>query len=626
MGKFLAGVLLLSGLPSIGQVSPAGQPVLRYHYGDDPAWAAPSLDDAQWPTSPSGVIPAPAADSDGFLWVRISFQVPPSTFPTTSPPTLRLTGLSDYAGFAELFADGSPIGHWGAPPPHPQVWFTPPRSLFPLGKPSLAPESAVLIAARIWVAPQMRGLDEPLHPSFSIDPTPIAVLTDGYVRQKIFLSELPGYAICFFVALLGLALAGISFVVRRRVFVLSAMLLLSTSATEVFLEIAYSGIRPLTSDQFGAMYFVLMLLASLCMVEFIWDSLALGCRPVKYLAFAGAFLDSAAVAIAWIVVIHRPAFAHFPIEDWGSYLRNLLEVGGALWGLFFRPGRRVLAAVLLLAGAVPTVLFYFKIYEISIGSFNIQVLSISLLLTGCCVTGIMAADAWSARRNAAELQFQFSAARELQQQLVPVSVPGCPGLKIEAAYLPATEVGGDFYQVLPLADGATLIAVGDVSGKGLKAAMTGTLAIGALRTLARENLSPAAILSRLNDEIVEAQQDGFITCLCVRIGTAGNITLANAGHLAPYRAGEECRCEPGLPLGLLRESVYPETALQLNPGDTLTLLTDGVLEARSKTGELFGFDRTAAISNQSAEAIAKAAQDFGQEDDITVLTLRYAPA
>src|SRR6202023_3454723 len=111
--------------------------------------------------------------------------------------------------------------------------------------------------------------------------------------------------------------------------------------------------------------------------------------------------------------------------------------------------------------------------------------------------------------------------------------------------LPAQEVGGDFYQVLAQPDGYALIVVGDVSGKGLKAAMTGALAIGALRTLADENLSPGTLLSRLNTQMLATQESGFITCLCLRISSEGAVTMANAGHLSPYRHGEEIELDSG---------------------------------------------------------------------------------
>jgi serine phosphatase RsbU (regulator of sigma subunit) len=225
-------------------------------------------------------------------------------------------------------------------------------------------------------------------------------------------------------------------------------------------------------------------------------------------------------------------------------------------------------------------------------------------------------------RSAAELE----AAREIQQRLVPASLPALAGYKLEAAYRPAEEVGGDFYQVLSQSDGSALVVVGDVSGKGLKAAMTGALAIGALRTLAAENLGPAALLSRLNRQIRDTQDSGFITCLCTRIGPEGAVTVANAGHLSPYRRGEEIPIDSGLPLGIDAGIEYAETQFRLEPGDTLTLISDGVVEAMNSEGQLYGFERTRAISTQSAGSIASAAQAFGQEDDITVLTVERNPA
>jgi len=220
-------------------------------------------------------------------------------------------------------------------------------------------------------------------------------------------------------------------------------------------------------------------------------------------------------------------------------------------------------------------------------------------------------------RTAAELE----AARVIQARLVPAQLPPVPGYAIEAAYFPAEEVGGDFYQVLQASGKATLLVVGDVSGKGLKAAMTGTLALGALRALATDSLEPAAMLTRLNEQLTETNNEGFVTCLCARIGSDGELRVANAGHLAPYHNGEELRLEPGLPLGILAETRYEEGIFRLQPGDRLTLLSDGVVEAQSAGGELFGFERTQALSREGADAIAGAARRFGQADDITVMTL-----
>jgi serine phosphatase RsbU (regulator of sigma subunit) len=209
----------------------------------------------------------------------------------------------------------------------------------------------------------------------------------------------------------------------------------------------------------------------------------------------------------------------------------------------------------------------------------------------------------------------------MQERLVPAQLPAVAGYAIETAYFPAYEVGGDFYQVLAGSGETALLVVGDVSGKGLRAAMTGTLALGALRALASEGLEPADMLMRLNRQLVETNDEGFVTCLCVRIGQDGEVALANAGHLVPYHNGEEVVLQPGLPLGILAEMLYEERVFRMLPGDRLTLLSDGVVEAQNARGELFGFERTQSLSCEGANAIADAAQRFGQADDITVMTL-----
>jgi sigma-B regulation protein RsbU (phosphoserine phosphatase) len=102
----------------------------------------------------------------------------------------------------------------------------------------------------------------------------------------------------------------------------------------------------------------------------------------------------------------------------------------------------------------------------------------------------------------------------------------------------------------------------------------------------------------------------------------GSVTMANAGHLSPYCGGEEIEVDSGLPLGLAADAEYGETHFELAPGDMLTLLSDGVVEAMNPQHQLLGFERVRAMSGQSAHQIALAAQEFGQEDDITVLTLK----
>jgi hypothetical protein len=221
---------------------------------------------------------------------------------------------------------------------------------------------------------------------------------------------------------------------------------------------------------------------------------------------------------------------------------------------------------------------------------------------------------------------ELEAARAVQHVLIPDEAPRLPGFTIESAYRPAGQVGGDFFQILPAPDGGALLVIGDVSGKGMPAAMTVALLVGAFRTLAEYTASPREILAAMNRRLLARSQDGFTTCLVLRAHPDGALTLANAGHLPPYLDGEELALESGFPLGIHADSAYEESGFELEPGAQLSLMTDGVVEARSATGELFGFARAQSWSRKSAEEILEAARAFGQEDDITVVTLVLAGA
>ena len=229
------------------------------------------------------------------------------------------------------------------------------------------------------------------------------------------------------------------------------------------------------------------------------------------------------------------------------------------------------------------------------------------------------------------LQQEFKSAQELQRVLIPETLPALPGYAITSAYRPAAEVGGDFFQLIPLSgtnshgkpEGAALLVMGDVSGKGLKAAMAVSMIVGALRTLAEITDDPGAILAGMNRRIVGRLTDGFVTCLVLRLNEKGECALANAGHLAPFLNRNEFTLEGTLPLGLVPEARYESVRLKLEIGDRLTLFTDGLLEARDVSGEVYGFERMAALlaTRPDASKAVEAAVAFGQEDDITVLTL-----
>jgi phosphoserine phosphatase RsbU/P len=221
-------------------------------------------------------------------------------------------------------------------------------------------------------------------------------------------------------------------------------------------------------------------------------------------------------------------------------------------------------------------------------------------------------------RDQERVTSELAAARSVQELMIPLEKPATPGFEVDSIYSPANEVGGDFFHIQSTGDGGLLVVIGDVAGKGLKAAMNVSMLMGALRRT--PECSPAKILESLNRVLTGSES--FTTCQAAWFGANGELTLANAGHLPPYLNSQEIAVPGALPLGVLPDMIYEEVRLYLHPGDRILLLSDGVVEARRPSGEIFGFDRVHNLSNQTAFYVAEAAKDFGQEDDITVLSVR----
>ncbi len=177
--------------------------------------------------------------------------------------------------------------------------------------------------------------------------------------------------------------------------------------------------------------------------------------------------------------------------------------------------------------------------------------------------------------------------------------------------------------MIPIDSDTTLILLGDVSGKGLRAAMTVSWILGAARMLVEQSSNPADILAGLNRQLCGRMQVGFTTAVVLRLDRNGICFVATAGHPAPFLNQSELDLPGALPLGIMPDAEYAEAAVALSPGDYLMLYTDGLLEARSRDGELYGFERikTLFASHPDATHAMEAAVDFGQDDDITVLTL-----
>jgi len=167
------------------------------------------------------------------------------------------------------------------------------------------------------------------------------------------------------------------------------------------------------------------------------------------------------------------------------------------------------------------------------------------------------------------------------------------------------------------------MVIGDVSGKGLRAAMVVSMIVGMLSIVSSSTEEPADILSELNRRLCGRTHEGFATCLVVRLDGDGRLVLANAGHPSPYLNGIEIPFTGSMPLGLTETVSYTSSALEMRSGDRALMLTDGVAEARNEDGVLLGFARVEALlrGGATARTIADAAQQHGQDDDLTVISI-----
>jgi hypothetical protein len=262
-------------------------------------------------------------------------------------------------------------------------------------------------------------------------------------------------------------------------------------------------------------------------------------------------------------------------------------------------------------------------FGVAVGIGNIAGLLLVLVVGGLTARRFLHSQV-KQRLEQQAVEQELEQARELQQHVLVAETVHSPVFQVETAYHPARTVGGDFFQTLTKADGSLLVVIGDVSGKGVGAAMLVAVLVGAIRSRAEDSFDPVSMLARLNRRMIGRSGGHFATCIVAEIHPDGAMRIANAGHLPPYLNGKEMELEGSLPLGVVGDAEASVQTFQLKPGDRLTFMTDGVVEATNAAKELFGFDRTREISRQHAAAIVEQAQRFGQEDDITVLGVEFA--
>ena len=608
----------------------------RFHTGDDPRWSDPNFDDSQWPLaridqpwSTQGF----TSDS-GFAWYRFKIVVSPGS------SQLGFYYPSPFDCY-ELYVDGRLAAKYGGMPPNPRVFPTVnyqpavqriPHELLPDG-------GTVQVALRVWHWPYWTFTAPGPYLPLSLGDAQLLETQRG-LRISDNRQLFSGFNLLLVACLIGCC-AGIGLFLLR----LGEFEYLWFAGAEL-------GLASLAwSRSYRAAYTIDF------HTHFLWESLSYLAFDICWPIFIVRFLGQPRRRLYWttiaLAIVTFLAFIPYLLQ-WipaAAFIvlvyvaSTLMQIGFLL--LAWIPARRGSEDARLLVA--PTLLYVFAnlaqgvvlvglilkpldpslwVWDHSILTWPVtfSIESLADFLTQAAVLAIVVLRFARKSRDEERLANEIESARTVQQVLVPAENPAIPGFAVEAVYRPAGQVGGDFYQIVTTPEGGVLIVIGDVSGKGMPAAMTVSSLVGTFRTLAHYTQSPGEILRAMNHRMLARSSGGFTTCLVLRIDPDGTLTIANAGHIAPYIAAREASIENGLPLGLSADSVYSETTLRLAPGEPLTLITDGVIEARNASGELFGFDRTAAISTKTAEDIARAAQHFGQEDDITVLTLQFSPA
>lgn len=629
----------------------------KFSIGDspiDPAtgealWAEPGFNDSAWEnvdlTTASGSID-PIAGTTGYLpgwtakghpgywgyaWYRIRVRV-------ATPPgvKLALAGPSDVDDIYQVFDDGAKVGEFGDFSGSMPSIFTTRPEMFPLPANDAAGDSDHVLAFRVFMEPYtLSQLDDvggfhnpPLIGEES------AVAAQNQVKWDELYHSYAGNLIEVLVfTLLGLvALSLMLFDRTDPVYLwIGALLLVTALSAGISLFSTWTEWIPywITAPVRLAILTPLIYVGWV-MVWRVWFRL----RRPKWAPWAVlallplAMITSSIGQNLFFVLVPARVENIFHVA---SLVVRLAIAAMLLWTVFqgiLEQGLEGWIAVpaVLLAGVAEfsTELNFFHILP-EWFPFGIQfstrqlanlllVAALSLLLLRRLIKSI---------RRQRQMALDVKQAQEVQQVILPEQRAIMQDLEIESEYRPALEVGGDFFQIVPVAeDGSLLIVAGDVAGKGLKAGMLVALLVGAIRTAAQFDPDPMTVLRVLNQRL-RGRGEAFATCLALRISAQGAVLLANAGHPSPYINGKPIEIEGSLPLGLLESPEFTLRRFQLAPGDRLIMLSDGVAEAMDANGELLGFDRVQLLlrGSKSAADIADAAQTFGQQDDISVIAV-----
>ena len=604
----------------------------RFHTGDDPSWADPNFDDSAWqkvsihePLTEQGI-----ERYSGYAWYRLRLE--PVPIPENGYLDLSLFVVPNSVGQLQVLVNGVDAAHTAGMPvagANKAIMYQSGAFILPINH--AAADGTIEIAIRTWADASIgRGLVDQVHLGDSASMAETLEMADSRRWGKNAGAGILASLLFLCVSVLAATLYGAQR--SHSEYLWLALLCLSVTLRGAG-ETAWGlGAMPLHVFEIYSVWASWLFIVTT--LEFIlrftgstarrlvlgWQIIALLLPITSMLHFETAF--------KYISLTSQFVFCGLvAVMLFRAWLRGRGEAGVMLLPFLFAATADSINILLDFAANRNWLPASFASRHYHLGPIEYQLSTVTyLIFLGSLIAVILyrfVRVSQEEQRSAAEIE----AARSVQALLIPTQLPSNRNFMLESAYLPANGVGGDFFQVLPLKDDSMLIVVGDVSGKGLQAAMNASTLVGALRNeLAFE---PATVLSHLNQVMLGATSSsvaGFATCLCARIWPSGKMIIANAGHLSPYRDGREMELAACLPLGIIPNVEYEQSTFLLNHGDRLTFVSDGVVEATDPKGELFGFERTQQVSHESPRFIAQTAQRFGQNDDITVVSLYFVPA
>jgi len=612
----------------------------RFQMGDDPRWADPGFDDSSWPKVMLGqsLIDQGIDVYSGYAWYRL--RVAPEQLVQFGKPQdnapINLLATSNSIGQLAIYIDGVEGGHTRGMTEHPTMYQSPP---FVVRFSNPDAHGVRVIAIRTWAGPSIpikRGLLESVELGSEADIADRLALAIGRQWDQHVISG----AVVTFLFLCVAGLGATLYLSQRHhsEYLWLALMCFSVAFTGT-IEIAY-GQAMISFSVFNVLNrwagrifmavtleFVLRFTASTRKQIVRGMQIAVLVLPLLSLLGWNAVYEPLSVTaeVAFCVVVCILLFH--------AWRKGQSEAGVMLVPFLLASSASSVDSILDFAASHHWLPDAFASHRYHVGPIEFATGTITFaVFLGSLISVILyrfVRVSQVEQKSAAEI----AAARSVQALLIPTQLPSNRHFMLESAYLPANGVGGDFFQVLPVKDDSILIVVGDVSGKGLQAAMNASTLVGALRN--EPSYDPATVLDHLNRVLLGAvpapsklpgldAAPCFATCLCARVYPDGKMTVANAGHLSPYRDGREMEVAPGLPLGVIANIHYEQATYQLNRGERVIFLSDGVVEATNSEGELFGFERTQQVSNEPARYIAQTAQRFGQNDDITVVSLYVA--